>query len=216
MFRKRIFFLIILWLALVLVGIRLFRTPSRHAIKDYQRLMALSNREKKEGDEGNFYSTKQKRANVSKQILYTQDNQRLQSRFSSKHSELRIDRREKGFELTEHFNDIECVMQEKLLGSSIEESHQEPRISEDPRETQQFIKHLIGKNATYFYKKGELQAEDVSLSRYCLTNHNWSDSFDSQDPLLCGHAKLIWISLFGTPLFKAYGFQATLNSEEKE
>lgn len=198
MFRKRIFLLIFLWLALVSVGVKLFRSPSHHAMRDYRRLMTLSEEQKKE-ERGHLKNAKQIREHVSKQILYTQNQQRLQSRLSSDHSELLIDRKGKGFEIIECFNGLHCIMQEKLEGNAIQ--------------LHQFVRHLIAKHATYSYATGKLHAEDVLLSRYFLSNPSWSDSLIDQDPLLRGHAQSVDLSLFGTPTLHAHGFQATLHSK---
>ena len=207
MFKKHIISLTFVFFLFILGGVKFFMSSSKSGEKAYQRLVSLSDREKKKDSDESKTQTKQVRYHVSKQALYTKDGQRLQSRLLSDRSELIFDQTIKGYELIEYFDKVTCTMQEKLYDNR-EQLDSFEEFSEPPS---QLVRHLIAQKATYFYRGGQLFAENVDLSRYLIPDETWSYSLVNSKPIFKGHAQSVQFSFIQAPVFKAQGLQVTLN-----
>jgi hypothetical protein len=209
MFKKTLFSLLFLFLFLILGLTQLFYGSTAKGIEAYQHLLTFTDQEKRENEIKEFRQTKQKRSNVSKQILYTKDGQRLQSRLTSDHSELVLDQKENRTELIESFENVIFTMQEKLFTEKdLDESE---RNREAFSSSHQLVRHLVAQKATYFYKNGQLEAKDVELSRYQLPEHHWIELLSAGRPLFKGHAESIQLSILHSPSFRAHQLKATFN-----
>jgi cbb3-type cytochrome oxidase subunit 3 len=201
MFKKQWISLLFFWLILLCGLFWYFYNPSSEAKMAYQNLMKESDQIKTECKQKAQRPTQQTRYNVSKQILYQKDLQRLQSRLVSASSEL-IYSKGKG-ELVEHFKELTCVMQEKDA----------PEGEGD--QAGQSIRRFHAKKAVYSYKSGQLDAEEVELAHYLMPGNIWPDVFESR-PFLQGRARTLQLSLLEEPTVKAQGFQAVFQGEGEE
>lgn len=192
--------LIFVWVLLVLISLWAFYTPSLEAQKNYQLLMYGENQLEKDSSQVDGLPTQQTRYQVSKQIFYKKDSQRMQSRLTSEYSDLFFESKKNGAELVEHFKELTCTMQEELI--------------ENDLLPEQYFRCLKAKEATYSYKSGQLEAVEVEITRYLLPTHRWPSTIDSFSPLLQGQAQKIQLSFLKEPLLKAQGFQAIFHHEE--
>lgn len=195
--------LILGWLMLLAIMVWIFHSPSSEDIQRYQQLMEYSEQTKKEQPKEDPPLTQQSRKDVSKQIFFKQDQQRLQSRLNSESSELCYGHKDLGGELVEHFNSVDCMAQEKLFDPA--------SLKNDSSQVSQIIRHIRAEEAIYSYKTGMLEARGVELARYGIAGHAWPTSFQNLTPLLKGRARKIELSLFQEAVFKAEGFQGTFH-----
>lgn len=145
------------------------------------------------------FQADQHRNNVSKQILFLKDHDRLQWRLNSEGSELSFDQHDDSLELIEKFKGIHCVMQEKLADEG----------------DRQFIRTLTAQDAVYHYKNKELLADNAIVDRYMVPGITWIDSFKEYTPVMTGKADKIELSFkYSQPAFRALKFQATINREQ--
>ena len=190
-----------MWCFLVLASVWTLYTPSSSAKEAYKQLMDLSDQAKKEQIKEEVQVTQQTRHQVSKQILYKQDQHRSQSRLVSEYSELLLSQKGHRSELVERFSDLSFTMQEKLF-YALEAEEMQPR---------QFLHHLKAKEAIYSYRTGKLDADHVEFTRYHFTGHLWPPSLEAATLLMGGNAQHIQLMLSEAPIFRAQGFQATFH-----
>lgn len=208
MFKKHIISIAFLWLILACAFFWVFRPFSPEAQLAYQRLVNLNDQAKKEQMADSLPPTQQTREQVSKQIFYKKDMQRLQSRLVSEHSDLIWESKGEGAQLVEHFKGLACAMQEKLMDAAKSED-KENAVPEADLQPKQYMRCLKAQEAVYFYKTGQLQAEKVEVAHYLIPGLLWPFSFDTLDPLFQGRAQKLQLSMFKERNLKAQGFQAT-------
>lgn len=204
MFRRSLIGWGSLWLILALTCFWIFQNISTDAHLAYRHLMNLSEQEKNEEIKGQKSLTQQTRDQVSKQIFYKKNLDRLQSRLTSEHSELIFDLKGEGGELIEHFQGVICTMQEKLM----EPSMSEEKSSDNLLSSKQYVRALQAGKAIYSYKSGQLEADDVKIAHYLIPGTLLPSSLDLFPPLLQGHAEKLQLSFFKELHLNAQGFQA--------
>lgn len=195
--------LIFAWLASALICVWVFYTPSEEAQKQYRFLMGQFG-EAKGKNQVEARPIQQIRDQVSKQIFYHKDGHRLQCRLTSEHSDLIFQSKENGGELVECFKGIHCLMQEKLI--------------EEPNNLlKQSLRFLKAKEAFYFYKSGQLEADGVNIAHYLAPGLTWPSSLDSLTPSFQGEAENIQFSLFNKEsALKAHKLQAIFHGWESK
>ena len=198
MFKKQLFCMTFIWVLLALGTGLFFHTSPSRAQSTYQRLMKYSDSSKKNSNK--TFKAEQRRTKVSKQILFLQNNQRLQWRLQSVSSELSFDQQEKGLELIERFKNVNCIMQEKFS--------QENKT--------QFVRTLKAEEAVYHYKKEELVADQALVARYEIPGSLWLNNTASSIPMMEGKAEKIALSFKSNHLFKAQKFEASFSEVEKK
>lgn len=224
MFKGYVISLTVLWLMLVAVSAWILFLPSPKDFDDYQRLMEYSQattsslqmlhstaenvRSASNNDQAQAFSqlAQQTRQGVSKQILYKSERHRLQSRLHSESSELLYGNKELGGELVEHFKNVECILQEKLVDDGIGTD-----ASEATGIGEQYLRRIVAERAVYSYKTGLLEAYGVELAGYRLPGREWPISISSNPPLFQGKARNIEVLLFQDTSLKAKGFQGTFH-----
>jgi hypothetical protein len=211
MFKGYVISSVSIWLAAVLASYWFFYTPSTEAREAYRQLMEYSDQSKKEFTKDQEQYTRQSRKQVSKQILYCQEGQRLQTRLNSAQSELVFGQKRAGTELVEHFQDVDCTQQEKVVIAAVKNSNRDNASKTDLEALQQMLRNVKAREAVYSYKTGKLEAQDVMLTRYLLPAGVWPVNFEGSVPLIKGRAKKIEFTFFNEPAVKAEGFQAILN-----
>lgn len=199
MFKKHFISFTLLWVMLVLGCAAFLYLFSSDADMDYQLLITYGDQIKKERLQDHLRSSQQMRHRVSKQILYQREEERLQTRLNSAESNLIYSK--KDGEIVEHFKDLACMMQEKLIGSDNEEKGEA---------AQQTIRELNAREAIYSYKNGMLEAKEVDVSHYLLPGHLCPESLADFQPMIQGKAAELQLSLFQEPAMQAEGFQAVL------
>ena len=194
MFRKQFVCVVLGWLLSVLACFWFLHDSSEEAELAYKSLMSISDQAKEKGAKKDGEPVQQTRYEVGKQMIYTKEGKRMQSRLSSDKSELVFDQHAGKGDFVEHFTRLTCAMQEK----PIKEGHG------------QHLRLLKALQATYSYKSGRLDAQEVALSDYLIPGEQWPVSLDPFSPFLQGQAEKVHLSLFKEPSLKAEGFQATL------
>lgn len=173
----------------------IFLNPSTRISEKYRQMMTDQRLSKEQVLTEQAPVIQQKRWNVSKQILYNQNQQRLQTRLKSKESELQLCRSKGKMSVEEHFQSLTCEMQEKIYKRGSQK--------------EQLIRSLAADNGVYSYATGQLQAMDVLISRSLTTGNSWRPENDKQ-LLFQGQAKKVQFSVLGEPSFKAQGLKASL------
>ena len=209
MFKKNLLSAIFIWLCVVLVGGGLLYTSSSDAHLVYQRLINDSNQAKKERLQEEAQLTQQRRQQVSKQILYYKEKERLQARLTSAESDLIYSK--KGGELSEHFKGLSCVMQEELINPSKNQEAEAVTTSEP----QQVVRQLVAQEGVYSYRNGILEAKGVEVANYTLPGHLYPDSLTHSRPFIHGRAEHLQLDLLKEPMMQAQEFQVILQDGEK-
>lgn len=205
MFRKQLVILILIWFSLILACFVLFQTFSKGARFAYHQLIDYNDGVKNEQSEDR---AKQTRYQVSKQILYKKDAHRLQSRLFSETSDLMFDLQGNGSEFIERLHDLSCTMQERVL--EISKNSEGKPFSDPIVEPQLFVRYLKADDALYFYKTGQLEAQEVEIAHYLVPGLLWPISLTPFEPLLQGRAQKLQLSMSKEIHLKAEGFQANL------
>lgn len=215
MFKKHLISFVSLLVLFIFMYFWLFYSFSSDAQIAYQRLISFNDQFKLEQmkEDGRF--TQQTREQVSKQIIYKKDLNRLQSRLASEHSELIFSSKGNHSELVEHFNGLICVMQEKLMDAP-KHLNPEGSSSQNLLQPNQYIRCLKAHEALYSYKTGQLEAEAVEIEHYLVPGLLYPPTLDAYHPLFRGRAQRLQLSLFKEPTLKAQGFQAAFHDREGE
>lgn len=197
MFKKRIYSLMALW-CIVALGIAwFFHSSPNRSQRVYKRLMDYSDSSRNQSSK--VFKAKQHRLNVSKQILFLKNHERLQWRLNSDSSELSFEQQEDSLELIERFKGIFCVMQEKLAKGK----------------QMQIVKSLSAQDAVYHYKNKQLIADQAIVAQYEIPELAWVNSLKDFTPFMTGKAEQIELSFKSAqPSFKAQKFQATFHQDE--
>lgn len=192
MFKRQFFIGVFIWALILFIYIQAFYYPSSSALQAYQDLMQLKPLPKEKR------SIQQQRDHIAKQLLFTQDQQRVQLRLLSDHSDLIFNQEGKEQALTEYFQNLTCLMQEKLI-----------HVSDQPK---QYVRHLQADKGIYSYQTGELKANQAQFIRYLLPGHAWPVLLENGSSLLRGEVKeMEWVLYKNkNPDFKAHDFYITL------
>jgi hypothetical protein len=210
MFKRHVITLTFLWLLVAFACFWILHAFSPDAQLAYQRLMNFSDQVKKEQSKEQASPTQQIRHQVSKQIFYNKEGQRLQSRLVGDYSELTLNLKGEEPQLVERFRGLACALQEKLIDAPKHEG-QGDTSSQEPSQPQQYLRCFKAQEADYSYKTGRLEAEEVEVAHYLIPGFHWPESFDAFQPLLQGRAEKLQLSMFKERTFKAEGFQATFH-----
>lgn len=175
-----------------------FLSPSKESERIYQNLMNVNNQSRLKGESK---KTEQIRYQVSKQILYEKENERLQSHLFSEHSEITFDPGNPETELVEHFKGLKCAIQEKLISCD--------------EKVQQSIRTFDASQAVYSYKTNLLKAKNVEMGNFLMPGSHLPSSFDSYPALIEGRAHSIELSFKEKPSLKAQGFHAIFDNNSQ-
>lgn len=192
-FRKAIVFSLTLLIASIAATSLFLSEPSERARNGYAKLMRLQTGKKEKTNE----NAEQKRTNVSKQLLYNQNQQRLQTRLKSDQSFLTFQQTSKGVDLIEEFDGLQGEIQEKKgMG---------------PEHNERCFQFLKSEKGTYSYHTGILEATDVALTRCLIKEEPWPELANQlPSPLFKGQAKTVHLSLIKGPCLKIQGLKASL------
>jgi hypothetical protein len=195
MFKRQLFLFFIFLITLLAVSCILLINHLKQAEREYDQLMTnqLRTQEIKEPAK----AIKQTRTQLSKQVLFEQNGQRLQTRLKSDCSELFFHNNK----IIEKFDALVCIQQEGLL---------------DAFQAGQTIRYLMADRASYSYKADRLQAFNVKLSRHRLPGTILMESLDLSRPFFQGKAKKVNVCLFQNSAFKAEGLQAIFSDLENQ
>lgn len=196
-------------------------------VADYQKLM--QNQDDTQG--GNAYTSRQRRVGVQKDVFFIENDQHLQLRLQSAHTQLALDHHDGQTELVEHMHDVTCYIQEELfykLADGREALRQEDgRLlikHADPKEVEswiendkttvepvQIIRLVEADTAFYYYKNNQFLAENVKITHYIAPGHNIEQAAKSEKLLMSGIATWVEFSLTGNDInFKACQLKAKL------
>lgn len=181
------------------------------------------------------YSAKQHRKNVQKEILFNQNEERLQIRLNSKEAILILDREEDSTEVIEKLKDVACLMQEELFyllpdgrealkqpngkllarqGSPVNASNWAELNTPGVKKMQQ-LRYMEADEATYYYKTDRFTASNVKISRFTAPEHRMPLLVKGLKPTMNGVAKSVEFTLSGGELnFKASNLRASFYTEK--
>lgn len=199
MFKGRILCLACAWVLWVAALGWFFYYPSEEDQEAYRHLMALS-----ESSEKKAYASctmQQTREKVGKQLLAKQGPHRLQTRLSAQSSCLILEKKLQEIKLSERFQAMEGMMQEKL-------SEEAP--------LKQVIRQFKTEEAIFSYSTWQLQAREMEVSRHLFSGHQWPVSFTPLSSLIKGQAKHVDVSLLSPLTLKAQEFRASWQKEEEK
>lgn len=172
----------------------LLTSPSAEDRESYHQLMVQSDTQ--QSVQKNVESkTRQQRRNVTKYFYMVKGKDRLQMHLHSATSDLLFEQLGDRVEMTERFEDLQCLLQDALMASG-----------------QQKIRQIEAKKGLYYYKSQDLTAEDVKMADYIAPGDILTPFNSTCIPLMKGAAEQVKVSLNDPhrPL-KAHGFQATIN-----
>ncbi len=138
------------------------------------------------------------RRGVSKQMLYTKDNNRLQWRLNSNNSNLIFSPNLSCDKLVERFEQATFTVQEQLMGDSQSNS------------AKQLVLQGTADSAFYSYQTNQLEACNVHLARHIITGYNWPNIALMHTPYMLGSTRKMFFSLTNQPHFKAEQLQSSL------
>jgi hypothetical protein len=193
MFKQPVTFLILAWVLLVICLTALFYSATSRDHLAYEKLVNANDNKK------GVCKARQQRFNVSKHLLMTKGEERVQLKLHSLSSDLMFDQKEEKTELVEHFKDLECTMQESFLGS------------------QQIVRHLQAERAIYHYHTEELVAEKAKLARFMTQGNQIIPFLKPVKALMNGTAERVEFSIANSekPL-KVQGLRATFQEGSME
>jgi|GEM_PF-1947137 len=196
----------------------------------YEELM-VSSGIKKSDLKADPYQVKQNRSQVQKDILFTENESRMQLRLTADDSKMVLDHREDQTEIVEHMNKVVCHMQEELYfilpngdeavffkTGELVLRNQDPTnkasyISKDLEglKPMQIVRLLIADEGTYHYKSDLFYAENVKLQRFIMEGHAFKNELPKEKMIMSGIADTVEFSLDGKNMnFKANKLKATL------
>lgn len=154
--------------------------------------------------EQNPYTAKQIRVKMQKQIFYEQGTDRLEMKIYSSDAELVFDHQENTTSIVEIMQNVRCYIQEGFYFS--------PSM-----QPMQRMLYLEAATARYDYKKEQITANQVKLSRYNLSGHVLVDTVDNLTPVMAGEAQSAVFDLGAGGLhFEAFNFKALPSGEKHD
>jgi len=191
---------------------------------------------KKEDQASTDYLVRQTRHKVQKQLLFTENEQRMELQLSANDTQMIYDHSSNQTKIVEQMNGIVCTMQEELYyilpdGREACFFNEETLLirNEDVKNPtsyvskatkgivpMQIIRHMVADKGFYDYKSDLFFAENVKIERFTASSHELTPSLNPKKKLMNGIADSIEFSLDGKKLnFKANKLKATLNASSK-
>lgn len=201
----------------------------------YDELM-MKTGAKNEDKASSDYLVRQTRLKVQKQLLFTENEQRMELQLLADNTQMIYDHSSDQTKIVEEMNGIVCTMQEELYyilpdGREacffnketllIRNQDAKNPASYLPRVTKgiipmQIIRHMVADKGFYDYKNDLFFAENVKIERFTATGHELTPSLLPKKKLMNGVADSIEFSLDGKKLnFHANKLKATLNASSK-
>jgi hypothetical protein len=203
MFKKKIKFLIAIWICIVLGFAVFFSSSTKQERASYETLMNASI----SLDGKKTSQIKQRRYGVTKHFLQTKGAERLQFFLRGTSSDLVCDQRASSAEMTERFSGMSCLMQEGL-------PYEFSGDVGDKKE--QTVRKIDAETAIYHYHKQNLFAERVKIARYLSPGDKLSFTSEPSKILMNGTASQVECNFSDEAQpFKAQNFRATFQEAKK-
>lgn len=180
----------------------------------YHELMV--NTGAKEEVKNSPYSIRQERKNVQKDILFIEDEKRMQLKIIASDAELVLDHHDNETEIVEQMRGVCCDMQEELYyllpnGDKTNYAHDNLQLKEMQR-----VSRMRASHGTYHYKSDLFRAKNVEIEKFIASGHDFATLL-SVKKLMTGIADFAQFSLDGKRLeFQADKLKATLHAPIKE
>lgn len=176
------------------------------------------------------YQVKQHRTKVQKDLLFTENENRMQLRLIADNSQMVLDHHDQATEIVEHMNQVVCHMQEELYyilpngdeaifsknGKLILRNHDPKNAQSDiSKDTpgikpMQIVRLLEADVGTYYYKSDLFHAKNVKIQRFIMNGHEFTTSLPQTKKIMSGLADSAEFSLDGKNMnFKANKLKAT-------
>jgi hypothetical protein len=176
------------------------------------------------------YQVKQQRTRVQKDILFAENESRLQLRLLADDSQMVLDHNDGQTAVIEQMNKVVCYMQEELYfvlpngDEALFSKNQELRLrNQDPakpesyvsKDTQglkpmQIIRFMKADKGTYYYKSDLFYAESVKIERFIMNGHEFNGLSKDKKKIMDGIADSVEFSLDGKNInFKAGKLKAS-------
>ena len=197
----------------------------------YDELM-MKTGAKKEDKTSSDYLVRQTRQQVQKQLLFTENEQRMELQLLADNTQMIYDHSSDQTKIVEQMNGIVCTMQEELYyilpdgreacffdeGTLLirNEDAKNPAsyVSQATKGIvpMQIIRHMVADKGFYDYKNDLFFAENVKIDCFTALSHELTLSLIPKKKLMNGVADSVEFSLDGKKLnFKANKLKATLN-----
>lgn len=168
---------------------------------------------KKEDLKATPYIIKQKRFNVQKDILFMEDEKRMQLKLNANEAELVFDHHDDQTDMVEQMRGVTCEMQEELF-------YQLPngqRATDDPSQKNlkpmQTVRSMKASHGTYTYESDRFRANNVEIEKFTTPGHTLNSPLFDKKKLMSGLADLAEFSLDGKRIqFQANQLKATLHT----
>jgi len=197
MFAKTTFFSCLLIALFFCFFIAKFFIPRSSDYSFYRTLRSSEKPEEAPPDSVNFFSTKQIKEGVTKEIWLPTEEGRINYLLKNRISTVTLLDRIQQVELVEEMEGIKCWMQDRLY-------------REDELPMQQ-IRYFEAEQGVYQYNQETFLADQVNLSIFRLPGHALVSFLDPHTPYLKGAAKHVSFSLSEkSPKFQADHFKAYL------
>ena len=200
--------------------------PEHQAI--YQELM-VSSGIKKSDIKSSPYQVKQLRNQVQKDILFSENESRMQLRLIADDSKMVLDHNDNQTEIVEHMNNVVVSMQEELYfvlpngdeavfskNGELILRNRDPKIKSSyvsknhPKiKAMQIVRLLEADRGTYHYKSELFHAENVNIQRFVMEGHAFIKDLPKEKMIMSGIADSVEFSLDGKNMnFKANKLKA--------
>lgn len=200
MFNKKKNILLALWALIVILITARLLTGSPADLETYRQLL-LGNSKKE--NKNRTISVHHQCKNITKHFFFTRGPQRLQTLLKSTHSDLLFEHKKDEPRLTEYLNNINCLMQVKLLSDPTTD----PQIPEEAglpdRDSleemgdhlKQIVRQIDAEKAVLEYNTKALIADQVDLTYFLANGHTLEEPLDQVLPLLKGHSSQVKVGV---------------------
>jgi hypothetical protein len=216
MFKNKIRTALVLWIGIFLLLLAVF---GRFTNRDAEVYRVLTNHAGSLQETSENKQVKQNRSNVTKHFLKTKDGERIQFYLRGSSSDVVYDQKENKAEVTEHFKDVTCLMQEEPAHKTSDELQNLPEeafftgIKPEPVQT---VRQIDAETAVYRYHSEDLFADRVKIARYLAPGNELHSELQASLPLMTGTASQVECDFSGEAKpFKARQLQATFRGEKK-
>lgn len=189
-----------------------------------------------EGEGAVWEHVKQVKEDVTKDIWFSREGQRLRARIYSDQSVLHFLQKGHGFDVVEDMTSVKASLQDQLyyLLPDGREAFLQPngRVliqGADPKDPDswmsaessdlqpmQQLRYFEGNTSQYFFGKNTLVSRDVQTQRFHAMGHDLSPTYERVETVMQGNAKELEVGLSKEGLsFQAEQLRATLYSDEK-
>lgn len=176
------------------------------------------------------YQVKQQRTKVQKDLLFTENENRMQLRLIAESSQMVLDHHDQSTEIVEHMNQVVCHMQEELYytlpngdEAIISKDNKLILRNHDPKDAKshvskdtpglkpmQIVRVLEADVGAYYYKSDLFHAENVKIQRFIMDGHEFTTGLTQTKKIMNGIADSAQFSLDGKNMnFKANKLKAT-------